>query len=820
MTQYNITGMSCAACVARVEKAVSQVDGVINCSVNLLTNSMIVEGDADTIAVTTAVENAGYGASVKGERTPLAVEDESVEEREIKSLKKRLYLSLVFLPFLMYFAMGHTMFHLPVPRFFANNPLVIALLQFVLSFAVILINRKFFINGYKGILNNSPNMDTLVSLGSGASFLYSLYGVYNIANAVSANDTHLAVSGLHGLYFESAAMILVLITFGKTLEAYSKGKTTSAVRGLMDLAPKTAIILVDGKEKIVGADDIRVGDVFIVKSGTAFPADGIIIEGHCAVDESAITGEGIPVDKEEGDPVSAATINKFGYVKCKATNVGADTLLSQIIKIVTDSTATKAPVARIADKISGVFVPIVIAIAAVTFIVWLLCDAEFGFALTRGISVLVISCPCALGLATPVAIMVANGVGARSGILFKSSSALECAGKTDIVALDKTGTITKGSPAVTDIITADDISEKELLSIAFSLENKSEHPIARAIVSRAKDENIPCAECDNFNVFSGNGLSADVLGVMVVGGNFNFVSGYAELSDVVSTADALAKQGKTPVFFARGNKLLGIIAVADEIRQDSVDAIRKLKSMGIKVVMITGDNEKTANAVKEKTDIDEVFAGVTPIGKESVIRDLKSRGKVAMVGDGINDAPALVAADIGVAIGGGTDVAIDAADIVLMKNRLSDVSNAINLSRATLRNIKENLFWAFVYNVIGIPVAAGVLIPAFGFELSPMFGAAAMSLSSFCVVSNALRLNLFNKNYHKGVKFAMEKIIKIEGMMCPHCSGRVKQVLEGVAGVAEAIVSHESGTAIVKLTSDVADDVLKSIVEAQGYKVI
>lgn len=821
MTQYDITGMSCAACSARVEKAVSGVEGVMSCSVNLLTNSMTVEGTAKAEIIIAAVQNAGYDASVKGDKSGFDKSGNvSNEFKEIKLLKNRLYLSLAFLPVLMYVAMGYTMFNFPLPAFLDSNPLAVALLQMLLSLSVMIINRRFFINGFKGVMNKSPNMDTLVSLGSGASFLYSVYGVVNIGTALSAHNLPLTVSHLHGLYFESAAMILVLITFGKLLEAISKGKTTSAIRGLMGLAPKTATILVDGAERIVSISDIKKGDIFVVRPGTAFPADGIIIDGHCAVDESALTGESIPVDKEVGDRVSAATVNKSGFVKCEAINVGEDTLLAQIIKIVTDSSATKAPIARLADRVSGVFVPVVLLVAAVTFVIWLILGAKFGFALTRGISVLVISCPCALGLATPVAIMVANGVGAKTGILFKNAAALEQAGKTNIVALDKTGTITKGNPIVTDIIPMEDTGREELLTLAYALEDKSEHPIAKAIVNKAREDNIPIAECENFNVFPGNGLSAIMSGVSVVGGNFAFVSQYIELMNVSAIADELANQGKTPVFFARGNKFLGIIAVADEIRQESVVAIKELKSIGIKVVMVTGDNEKTANAVKKKIDIDEVIAEVTPIGKEKVIRDLKSRGTVAMVGDGINDAPALTTADVGMAIGGGTDVAIDAADIVLMKNCLTDVCTAVKLSRATIKNIKENLFWAFVYNIIGIPVAAGVLIPAFGFELSPMFGAAAMSLSSLCVVTNALRLNLFIKNNHKGAKLTMEKIIRIEGMMCLHCSGRVKQALEELSGVAEATVSHESGTAIVKLTSDITDELLKATVEAQGYKVV
>lgn len=819
--RYDITGMSCAACSARVEKAVSAVDGVTGCSVNLLTNSMVVEGTADAMTIISAVEGAGYGASVRGDGRGISdSENKSEESKEIRALKNRLYFSLVFLSVLMYVAMGHTMFRFPLPDFLDGNPLLIALLQLILSLAVMLINRKFFINGFKGIINKSPNMDTLVSIGSGASFLYSLYVVFNIADASFAHNDILAHSYLHGLYFESAAMILVLITFGKMLETVSKGKTTNAIRALVNLAPKTATIVVDGQEKVVSITEIKKGDVFVVRPGNAFPADGIITEGHCSVDESALTGESVPVDKAVGDTVSAATVNKSGYVKCEATKVGEDTLLSQIIKIVVDSSATKAPVARLADKVSGIFVPVVILIAAVTFLIWLLLGAAFEFAFTRGISVLVISCPCALGLATPVAIMVANGVGAKMGILFKNATALEQTGKVKIVALDKTGTITKGTPAVTDIIPMGNTSHNELLRLAYALENKSEHPIAGAIVNKAEECGIPLDECDDFNVFPGNGLSAYVSGEKVTGGNITFVSEHIELNDISAIADELANQGKTPVLFAKADNLLGIIAVADEIRQDSVEAISELKSMGIKVVMVTGDNEKTANAVKEKVNIDYVVAGVTPMGKEKVVSELKLDGAVAMVGDGINDAPALTAADVGIAIGGGTDVAIDAADIVLMKNRLADVCSAIKLSRATLKNIRENLFWAFVYNIIGIPVAAGVLIPIFGIELSPMFGAAAMSMSSFCVVTNALRLNLFNKNNHKGVELIMEKTIKIEGMMCPHCSGRVKQALEALDCISEAIVSHETGTATVKLTSDISDEILKSTVEAQGYKVI
>lgn len=828
MTQYNVTGMSCAACSTRVEKAVSAVDGVSNCAVNLLTNSMTVEGTADSFAIIKAVEDAGYSATVKGgsdksERTT----DNTSDKGDFSVFKKRLLTSMIFLIGLMYVSMGHTMFAFPLPVYFKDNPVALGMVQMILASIVIIINGKFFVNGFKGFVKKSPNMDTLVALGSGASFVYSVWSVFVISDAAVAGDMALSFSYLHNLYFESAAMILVLITFGKMLEARSKGKTTSAIKSLMDLSPKTATVVVDGSETEIDASMIKKGDIFIVKPGASIPADGIVAEGHCAVDESALTGESIPVDKGVGDTVSAATVNRSGFIKCEAVKVGEETMLSQIIKMVTDASATKAPIAKVADKVSGVFVPVVMAIAAITMLVWLVCGASFGYALTRGISVLVISCPCALGLATPVAIMVGNGVGAKNGILFKNAAVLEHTGKTEIVAVDKTGTITKGEPRVTDVIPAEGTDKTQLMKLAYSLEAKSEHPIAKAIVSKSLEDDILLLESGDFEVFPGNGLSATVEGEHIFGGNKDFVSGYIESFDgMTDIADKLATEGKTPVYFGKGGTFAGIIAVADSVKDDSAESIQNLKDMGIKVVMLTGDNKKTANAVKEKTGIDKVIAEVTPAGKEEAVRMLKTQGRVAMVGDGINDAPALTAADVGMAVGGGTDVAIDAADIVLMKSSLADVVTAIRLSRATLKNIRQNLFWAFIYNIIGIPLAAGVWIPMWGLELSPMFGAAAMSLSSVCVVTNALRLNFFksskqmNKIKQKSEEKTMEKTIKIEGMMCPHCSGRVKTSLEQIDGVAEAVVSHENGTAIVKLTKEVSVDLLKSAVEEQGYKVL
>ena len=839
MEQYNITGMSCAACSSRVEKAVSEVSGVTSCSVNLLTNSMNVDGTALEKDIIAAVTKAGYGASKKG--ADKKESDDTFEDRETPLLKRRLFTSLIFLIILMYVSMGHMMWGWPMPPFFQHNPIGVGILQLLLTIAIMIINGKFFTSGFKALIKRSPNMDTLVALGSGAAFVYSTYALFMMtaakplgeaaALALLLYQSHedMLFAYMHdNFYFESAAMILALITVGKMLEAHSKGKTTNAIKSLMDLAPKTAIIIRDGQETEIPAADVKKGDIFIVKSGMAIPADGIIIDGFCAVNESALTGESIPVDKAVGDEVSAATINQSGFIKCEATKVGEDTALSNIIKMVSDAAATKAPIAKIADKVSGVFVPIVIAIAVITAAVWLLCDKSFSFALARAISVLVISCPCALGLATPVAIMVGNGVGAKNGILFKNASALEHAGKTQIVALDKTGTITSGEPIVTDIIPYAEFSKDELLKLAYSLEAKSEHPLAAAIIKKAEEEHLTIYESTDFQTFAGNGLSAVIEDAVISGGNSKFISEKADIpTKMAETANNLAQNGKTPLYFAKNNNLLGIIAVADSIKEDSTEAIGQLKKMGIKVVMLTGDNELTAKAVQKATGIDEVYAGVLPSGKESIIRELKKKGTVAMVGDGINDAPALTSADTGIAIGRGTDVAIDAADVVLMKSRLSDVPAALRLSRKTLKNIHENLFWAFIYNIIGIPLAAGVFIPAFGLELNPMFGATAMSLSSFCVVSNALRLNLFNikssktdKKINIKERKTLEKTMKIEGMMCGHCSGRVKSVLESIDGVTEAIVSHEENKAVVKLSKDVPDDVLKKAVEDQGYKVV
>ncbi len=793
MKKFNVQGMSCAACSARVEKEVGMVQGVESVSVSLLTNSMLVQG-GESEDIIAAVEKAGYKASEGSSK------ERKRQEGEVNTLKKRLLASLVFLIVLMYVSMGH-MIGLPLPEVLEQNHMAMGIVQLVLSLAVMIVNNKFFINGFKGLINKSPNMDTLVALGSGAAFVYSLFAINNREH----------------LYFESAAMILALITVGKMLEARSKGKTTNAINSLMKLAPKTALIIVDGAEKEVPAEQIKVGDIFIVKPGGSIPADGVIIEGFCAVDQSALTGESIPVDKGEGDSVSAATINKSGYIKCRAVRVGEDTGLSRIIKMVSDAAASKAPVAKAADKVSGVFVPVVMGIALVTVIVWLSCGYSVGYALARGISVLVISCPCALGLATPVAIMVGNGVGAKNGILFKNAQALEETGKVKIVALDKTGTITKGEPEVTDLFPIN-CSENELLEAAYSLEIKSEHPLARAIVSRAQNMGISFRESTDFEAISGSGLAAVIDGQQVLGGSLKFAEDNALVDDdTKALAYKLADEGKTPLLFILSGVVIGIIAVADAVKEDSKDAVSSLKSMGIHVVMLTGDNEKTANAVMAKTGIDRVIAGVMPDEKEKVIRQLKEKGKTAMVGDGINDAPALTAADIGIAIGAGTDVALDAADVVLMNSSLTDVVTAIRLSRKTLKNIYENLFWAFVYNIIGIPLAAGVFIPLMNLELSPMFGAAAMSLSSFCVVTNALRLNTFKSN--KKEKKLMEKTLNIEGMMCMHCEARVKATLEAIDGVAEAVVSHEKNNAIVKLLKDVDYEVLKKAVEEQGYKV-
>lgn len=831
MKKFIVTGMSCAACSSRVEKAVSKVSGVESCSVSLLTNSMGVEGTASDESIIKAVEAAGYGASVAGSEKKQSNESEQLKDKATPELLHRLIASVGFLIVLMYISMGHMMWGWPLPSFFADNHIAMGLAQLLLCVVIMVINQKFFINGFKGIIHRSPNMDTLVALGSGASFVYSVYALFAMTDAQVKGNMELVMHYMHEFYFESAAMILTLITVGKMLEAHSKGKTTNALKALLDLAPKKATLLIDGKETEVTVDKVKKGDVFVVRPGENIPVDSEIIDGNTAIDESALTGESIPVDKSIGDNVSAGTINKSGFIKCRATAVGEDTALSQIIKMVSDASATKAPVAKIADKVSGVFVPVVIVIAVVTIAVWLLCGQTVGYALARGISVLVISCPCALGLATPVAIMVGNGMGARKGILFKTASSLEEAGKTQIAVLDKTGTITKGEPKVTDIIPYENITENELLLSAYSVESKSEHPLAKAIISKAEEENIKPYEVTNFAAESGNGLSAEYNGEKLVGGSKKYISSLISISeDILQKADSLSEEGKTPLFFMRDNKLLGIIAVADVIKEESPQAIRQLQNMGIKVVMLTGDNERTAKAVGKLAGVDEVIAGVMPDGKEKVVSELKKQGKVLMVGDGINDAPALTRADIGMAIGSGTDIAIDAADVVLMKSKLTDVSSAIRLSRNTLRNIHENLFWAFIYNVIGIPLAAGVWIPLLGWQLNPMFGAAAMSLSSFCVVTNALRLNFFDisnpkkdrkiKNKTKKDDKTMTKTMKIEGMMCSHCEGRVKQSLEGLAQVAEAEVSHEKGTAVVILTADVSNDVLKKTVEDQGYKVI
>ena len=831
MEQYNVTGMSCAACSARVEKAVSKVEGVTSCSVNLLTNSMSVEGTASPQAIIKAVEEAGYGASKKGAEKNADSGGDALKDRETPILKRRLIYSVGFLIVLMYFSMGHMMWGWPLPGFFTDNHVAMGLVQLLLTAAVMVINQKFFISGFKGLIHKAPNMDTLVALGSAAAFVYSTYALFTMTDAQVRGDMDLVMAYMHEFYFESAAMILTLITVGKMLEARSKGKTTDAIKGLMKLAPKTANIIVEGKETTVSIEQVKKGDIFVVRPGENIPVDGIVTEGSSAVDESALTGESIPVDKTVGDTVSAATINQSGFIKCRASRVGEDTALSQIIQMVSDAAATKAPIAKVADKVSGVFVPVVICIAAATAIVWLLTGQSMGFALARGISVLVISCPCALGLATPVAIMVGSGMGAKNGIMFKTASALEQTGRTEIVVLDKTGTITEGQPKVTDIIPAEGISQKELLTMAYSLEKKSEHPLAKAVLEYGDKNNVSFSEVTDFRALAGNGLSARYGDSELVGGSMRFVSEKAEISRQLRIkAENMAQQGKTPLFFAKDNRLIGIIAVADAIKEDSPQAVRELQNMGIRVVMLTGDNEKTAAAIGKQAGVDKVIAGVMPDGKERAIRELKGKGRVVMVGDGINDAPALTAADIGIAIGAGTDIAIDAADVVLMKSRLSDVPAAIRLSRATLKNIHENLFWAFFYNVIGIPLAAGVWIPLLGWQLNPMFGAAAMSLSSFCVVTNALRLNLFKmydtkndkviKIKNKKEEIGMTKTMKIEGMMCGHCEARVKKCLEAIEQVSEAVVSHEKGTAVVALRGAVDDVVLKNAVEAQDYKVI
>ena len=886
MKQYTVTGMSCAACSSRVEKAVSKVPGVTACSVSLLTNSMGVEGDVPPETVIHAVEDAGYGASLKGQDAAAQAQsaseaEDALKDRETPVLKHRLIASLGFLAVLMYMSMGHMMWGWPLPHFMDGNHVAMGLLQLLLAGIIMVINQKFFISGFKGLLHRAPNMDTLVALGSGASFIYSTYALFAMTDAqLKGNDTAV-MSYMHEFYFESAAMILALITVGKMLEARSKGKTTDALKGLMKLAPKTAVIIRDGVETKVPIEEVKKGDVFVVRPGENIPVDGVVLEGTSAVNEAALTGESIPVDKAQGAPVSAATVNQSGYLRCEATRVGEDTSLSQIIRMVSDAAATKAPIAKIADRVSGVFVPAVITIAVVTTIVWLLAGQTFGFALARGISVLVISCPCALGLATPVAIMVGNGMGAKNGILFKTAVSLEETGKMDIVALDKTGTITSGEPRVTDVIPSGGVTERELVSLALSLEKKSEHPLAKAVLLYAKEQQVDAPEAADFQALPGNGLSGTLDGALLAGGSFSYISGHTTVSaQEQASFERLASEGKTPLCFMKNGRLAGMIAVADVIKEDSPQAVKELQNMGIRVVMLTGDNERTARAIGAQAGVDEVIAGVLPDGKESVIRSLKEQGKVAMVGDGINDAPALTRADIGIAIGAGTDIAIDAADVVLMKSRLSDVPAAIRLSRATLRNIHENLFWAFFYNVVGIPLAAGLWYPIFGWKLNPMFGAAAMSLSSFCVVTNALRLNLFKmhdaskdhpmrkraeKAANKGGEKAenagavrmgaedtrsigqtangnetvskemqksenqknninmegitMTKTMNIEGMMCGHCEARVKKALEALAGVESAEVSHEKGTAIVSMSADVADDTLKEAVEAQDYKV-
>ena len=833
--------MSCAACSSRVEKAVSKVPGVTSCSVSLLTNSMGVEGTASEQEIIKAVADAGYGASKKGEgaaktqSSSASAGEDMLKDRTTPALKKRLIASLGFLIVLMYFSMGHMMWGWPVPGFMKDNHVMMGLLQMLLTIAVMVINQKFFISGFKGMIHRAPNMDTLVALGSGASFVYSTYALFAMTDAQMRGDMDAVMSYMHDFYFESAAMILALITVGKMLEARSKGKTTDALKGLMKLAPKTAVVIRGEKEVQVSIEQVQKGDCFVVKPGENIPVDGEVIEGNSAVNESALTGESIPVDKAVGDKVSAATVNQSGYLKCRATRVGEDTTLSQIIQMVSDAAATKAPIAKIADRISGVFVPTVITIAVITIIVWLIAGQSIGFALSRGIAVLVISCPCALGLATPVAIMVGNGMGARNGIMFKTAVSLEETGKMQIVALDKTGTITSGEPKVTDIIPAAGVTEDTLLKCAYALENKSEHPLARAILENAKEENAGIEEVTGFQALPGNGLTAILDDHTLYGGNYTFISSKVSVDgDIQKKAEKLAEAGKTPLFFGNEERLLGVIAVADVIKEDSPQAIKELQNMGIHVVMLTGDNERTAKAIGQQAGVDEVIAGVLPEGKEQVIRKLKEKGKVAMVGDGINDAPALTRADMGIAIGAGTDVAIDAADVVLMKSRLSDVPAAIRMSRATLRNIHENLFWAFFYNIIGIPLAAGVWYPLFGWKLNPMFGAAAMSLSSFCVVSNALRLNLFKmydaskdkklkakkeKKRSKKEDKTMKKIMHIEGMMCGHCEAAVKKALEALPQVDEAVVSHEAGTAELTLNAEIADDVLKKTVEDKDYTV-
>lgn len=840
MEQYHVTGMSCAACSSRVEKAVSKVPGVESCSVSLLTNSMGVEGTASPEAVIAAVEAAGYGASCKGRGAGTSsgsgngafgdgTEADLLEDTETPVLKKRLIWSIIFLVVLMYFSMGHMMWGWPVPEAMADNHVAMGLLQLLLTAAVMVINQKFFISGFRSLWHRAPNMDTLVALGSTAAFGYSTYSLFAMTGAQVRGDMDGVMQYMHEFYFETAAMILALITVGKMLEARSKGKTTDALKNLMKLAPKTAVVLRDGTETEVPVEQVVKGDVFVVRPGENIPVDGIVLEGISAVNEAALTGESIPADKKPGDQVSAATVNQSGFLKCEASRVGEDTTLSQIIRMVSDAAATKAPIAKIADKVSGVFVPAVIGIAAVTIVIWLLCGQSIGYALARGISVLVISCPCALGLATPVAIMVGNGMGAKNGILFKTAVSLEEAGKVNTVVLDKTGTITRGEPKVTDLIMAEGVSEAELLETAYALEARSEHPLAGAVVAMAEEKKLKVCDVQDFMILPGNGLTAVDNGDQLIGGSLTFLNDRIGVpDDVKAVAQRLAEEGKTPLLFARSKKILGVIAVADVIKEDSPEAIRQLQNMEIEVVMLTGDNERTAAAVGKQAGVDQVIAGVLPDGKEAEIRRLRRKGKVAMVGDGINDAPALTRADIGIAIGAGTDVAIDAADVVLMNSKLSDVPAAIRLSRATLKNIHENLFWAFIYNIIGIPLAAGVWIPLFGWQLNPMFGAAAMSLSSFCVVTNALRLNLFdmrNAAKDKQIKRkqeekTMEKTMKIEGMMCGHCEATVKKALEALDGVDHADVSHEQDQAVVTLKEDVADDVLKKAVEDKDYNVV
>lgn len=842
MEQYSVTGMTCAACQARVEKVVSNVPGVTDVSVSLLTNSMGVEGTATSADIVAAVEKAGYHASVKGAQMESSQGAEALADTETPKLLKRLIISLIFLMPLMYLSMGHMMWNWPLPGFLNNNHVGMGLAQLLFTVIIMVINQRFFISGFTSLIHRAPNMDTLVAMGATAAFGYSTYALFAMTVAQTAGNDKLVMSYMHEFYFESAAMILTLITLGKTLEAYSKGKTTDALKSLMNLAPKMATVVRNEQEMLISADQVKKGDIFLVKPGESIPVDGIVLEGNSAIDEAALTGESIPVDKAVGDTVSAATINQSGFIKCEATRVGEDTTLSQIIKMVSDAAATKAPIAKIADKVSGIFVPAVITIAIITIIGWLLAGESVGFALARGISVLVISCPCALGLATPVAIMVGNGVGAKHGILFKTAVSLEEAGKVDIVALDKTGTITNGQPKVTDILPVDGISEQELLETAFSLEKKSEHPLAKAIVEYGEEKNFTVSVVDNFKAVPGNGLTGTLNEETLIGGNLLFIEKSLSISkELKHSAEQLASAGKTPLFFAKENRLLGMIAVADVIKEDSPQAIKKLKAMGIHVVMLTGDNERTAKAIGEQAGVDNVIAGVLPDGKESVIQALGKKGKVAMVGDGINDAPALTRADVGIAIGAGTDVAMDAADVVLMKSKLADVPAAIRLSRGVLRNIHENLFWAFFYNTIGIPLAAGLLIPVLGWKLNPMFGAAAMSLSSFCVVTNALRLNLLNirstkkdkkkkkaidvsliniNNNEKKEVNEMTKTMNIKGMMCGHCEAAVKKALEALPEVASAEVSHEKGTAVVTLEKEIADDVLKKTIEDKDYEVV